>query len=352
MSATGLPAGRLAASRRPRALLLLLLVGFALLCGAALWSLCIGRYPLDGATVLRILASRLLPLDRDWSQVQDSIVINARAPRAVMAMICGAGLAMTGAALQGVFRNPLVSPHILGVSAGASFGGALAILLGLTGFAMIGTAFAMGCVTLLIVALLARVGGRSASIAVVLTGIIVGSLFGSLVSLLKFVADADTSLPAIVFWLMGSFAASSWDRLALAAPAILAGLAVILGMRFRINLLSLGEEEAQALGMSVERDRWIVFLGVCLVEGAIVSFCGVVGWVGLIVPHAARMLVGADQRRLLPISALLGAIFMLLVDTLARSVTAAEIPIGVLTSIIGAPVFAALLRRRYRTGLS
>jgi iron complex transport system permease protein len=350
MSAGSLPVGRLNALRRPGALLLLLLIGCALLLSTAIWSLCVGRYPLVVETVLRILASRILPIAHDWSDVQERIVVSVRAPRVMMAMLAGAGLAMAGAAMQGVFRNPLVSPHILGVSSGASFGGALAILLGLTGFAMIGSAFVAGCLTLMLVAMLARVAGRSTSISVVLTGIIVGSLFGSLVSLLKFVADADSTLPAIVFWLMGSFASSSWDGIVLAGPAILVALAVIYGMRFRINVLSLGEEEARALGIPTERDRWIVFLGVCLVEGAVVAFCGVIGWVGLIIPHAARMLVGADQRVLLPASALLGAIFMVLVDTLARSVTAAEIPVGILTSIIGAPVFAALLRRRQKAG--
>lgn len=350
MSAGSLPVGRLNALRRPGALLLLLLIGCALLLCTAIWSLCVGRYPLVVETVLRILASRILPIAHDWSDVQERIVVSVRLPRVMMAMLAGAGLAMVGAAMQGVFRNPLVSPHILGVSSGASFGGALAILLGLTGFAMIGSAFVAGCLTLMLVAMLARVAGRSTSISVVLTGIIVGSLFGSLVSLLKFVADADSTLPAIVFWLMGSFASSSWDGIVLAGPAILVALAVIYGMRFRINVLSLGEEEARALGIPTERDRWIVFLGVCLVEGAVVAFCGVIGWVGLIIPHAARMLVGADQRVLLPASALLGAIFMVLVDTLARSVTAAEIPVGILTSIIGAPVFAALLRRRQKAG--
>lgn len=350
MSAGSLPVGRLNALRRPGALLLLLLIGCALLLCTAIWSLCVGRYPLVVETVLRILGSRILPIAHDWSDVQERIVVSVRAPRVMMAMLAGAGLAMAGAAMQGVFRNPLVSPHILGVSSGASFGGALAILLGLTGFAMIGSAFVAGCLTLMLVAMLARVAGRSTSISVVLTGIIVGSLFGSLVSLLKFVADADSTLPAIVFWLMGSFASSSWDGIVLAGPAILVALAVIYGMRFRINVLSLGEEEARALGIPTERDRWIVFLGVCLVEGAVVAFCGVIGWVGLIIPHAARMLVGADQRVLLPASALLGAIFMVLVDTLARSVTAAEIPVGILTSIIGAPVFAALLRRRQKAG--
>jgi iron complex transport system permease protein len=178
--------------------------------------------------------------------------------------------------------------------------------------------------------------------------VVVAALFSALVSLLIVLADPETSLPGIVFWLMGSFAAATDAKLALAAPALLAGGALLLLMRFRINILSLGEDEARSLGLPVERDRWVVFLAVALVEATVVSFAGVIGWVGLVVPHAARFLVGPDHRLLLPASTLLGAAYLVAIDTLARTLTAAEIPLGVLTALVGAPVFALVLIRRQR----
>jgi iron complex transport system permease protein len=323
----------------------------AALGGMVLISLCAGRFPMPIETAAKILLSQIFPIERSWSDIQQSIVTLVRAPRALLAALSGAGLAICGAALQGVFRNPLVSPHILGVSSGASFGGALALLLGLSGGALIGGAFLAGCAALVLVGLLARVEGRSSVITVVLTGVVIAALFSALVSLTQFIAEPESSLPAIVFWLMGSFASAGWKRTAIAAPVLLVGIALVWSLRFRINLLSLGEEDARSLGVQVERDRWLVFLGIALVEATIVSFAGVIGWVGLVVPHAARMLVGPDHRILLPASALLGASYLLLIDTIARTSTSAEIPLGVITAIIGAPVFAVLLRHRLRREL-
>lgn len=325
-----------------------LLAVAGLFIAAVLTALCVGRFQIAPGKALAILASRFAPLTPDWTTLDERIVLLVRAPRIVLASLCGAGLALSGAALQGVFRNPLVAPQILGVSPGAAFGGALAILAGATGFALIGAAFAMGAAALALVGMLARVNGRSDTIMVVLTGIVVGAFFTALVSLVQFLADPNSSLPAIVFWLMGSFSAATWARVAVAAPVIAAGMALIWLMRFRINVLSLGEEEARALGLAVERDRWLVFAAVALIEGAAVSVAGVVGWVGLVVPHAARLLVGSDQRLLLPVAGVLGASYLLFVDSLARSATAAEIPLGVITAVVGAPVFAALLRQTRR----
>lgn len=328
------------------------LLAVAGLFGAAvLTALCVGRFQIAPEKALAILLSRVAPLTPDWSVMDERIVLLVRAPRIVLASLCGAGLALSGAALQGVFRNPLVAPQILGVSPGAAFGGALAILAGATGFALVGAAFAMGVAALALVGALARVEGRSDAVMVVLTGIVVGALFTALVSLVQFLADPNSSLPAIVFWLMGSFSAATWARVAVAAPAVAAGMALLWLMRFRINVLSLGEEEARALGLSVERDRWLVFAAVALIEGATVSVAGVIGWVGLVVPHAARLLVGSDQRLLLPVAGALGASYLLFVDSLARGATAAEIPLGVITAVVGAPVFAALLRQTRRKEL-
>jgi iron complex transport system permease protein len=324
----------------------------ALLFTAALTALCVGRFQIAPQKAIAILLSRVAPMTADWSVIDERIVLLVRAPRVLLAALCGAGLAISGAALQGVFRNPLVAPQILGVSPGAAFGGALAISLGFSGFALIGAAFGFGAFALMLVGLLARVDGRSDTVMLVLTGVVIGALFAALVSLLQFLADPNSSLPAIVFWLMGSFSAATWARVGVAAPGVLIGVAALWLLRFRINVLSLGEEEARALGLPVERDRWLVFAAVALIEGAAVAVAGVVGWVGLVVPHAARLLVGADQRALLPVSAALGASYLLLVDSLARSATAAEIPLGVITALIGAPAFAALLRQTRRKELA
>ncbi|CAN7232424.1 iron ABC transporter permease [Bosea sp. LjRoot9] len=326
-----------------------LAVGLGLVMVAAL---CAGRLSLSPGTVLGIVLSRIVPVDPSWSELQERIVLLVRLPRVLLTAICGAALAAAGAAMQGVLRNPLVSPHILGVSSGASFGGAVAILLGLSGWLLIGSAFLAGAAALLLVGAIARVDGRSGTVTVVLTGVIVAALFSALVSLTQFVAEPDSSLPAIVFWLMGSFATASWRQLAAAAPVLALALMLVLGLRFRINVLSLGEDDARALGLPVERDRWLVFLAVALMEATVVAFAGVIGWVGLVVPHAARMVAGEDHRLLIPASALLGASYLVLVDTIARTAVAAEIPLGVLTAIVGAPVFALLLRQRQRRELA
>ncbi|QKV18655.1 FecCD family ABC transporter permease [Oricola thermophila] len=319
-----------------------------LLVTAMLASLGLGRLSIPLPVVAGILGHTVLPVPETWSVLEERVVLLVRAPRVLIAALSGAGLAMCGAALQGIFRNPLVSPQILGISSGAAFGGALAILLGFTGAVLIGSAFVFGIAALVVVGLIARIDGRTETATIVLAGIIVGALFSALVSLLQFVADPDSSLPAIVGWLMGSFASATWGRLALAAPPILIGIVGFYLLRFRVNILSLGDDEARSFGVSVERDRWIFFALAALATGATVSVAGVIGWVGLVVPHAARLLVGEDNRVLVPASALLGGAYLVVIDTIARTATAAEIPLSVLTAIVGAPVFAVLLRRSWK----
>jgi len=318
----------------------------ALLAGAMLLALTAGRFPIDPLRAVEMLLAA--PFAGAPETMEERIVLLVRLPRVLLAALAGAGLAVAGAALQGVFRNPLVAPQVLGISPGAAFGGALAILLGISGALMVGLAFAFGLAALLAVGLLARIGGRTEIVTVILAGLVIGALFGALVSLLQFVADPNGSLPAIVYWLMGSFASATWERLGLAAPGISAGLVLLLALRFRLNLLSLDEAEARSLGVRPERERWLVFCLVAAIVGSQVAVSGIVGWIGLVIPHAARLLVGHDHRALLPAAALLGAAFLVIVDTLARTVTSAEIPLGVLTAIVGAPVFAVLLRRHYR----
>jgi iron complex transport system permease protein len=247
--------------------------------------------------------------------------------------------------LQGVFRNPLVDPHVIGVSSGAAFGGVLAILLGLGAAVLWVMAFGFGIGALLLVVVMSRKSGRSSLLMLVLAGIVVSALFSALVSLGTYFADPNDTLPAIVFWLMGSFASATPERALYMVPLVMLFAVPLLLMRFRINVLSLGDEDARALGLKVEPTRWLALCCVTGITAASVANSGIIGWVGLVIPHFARTLVGPDHGRLLPAAALLGAIFMLLVDTLARTMIAAEIPLGVLTAIVGAPVFLILLHR-------
>ncbi len=322
------------------------LAAFAVLLGAAMLAgICLGRLPIAPAAVLDSVGTWLA--GDPAVTLEERIVLLVRAPRILISALAGVGLAMAGAALQGLFRNPLVSPDILGITAGAAFGGALAILIGESSMVLIGSAFAFGVVALLLVGFISRVDGRSDTMTVVLAGIVVAAMFTALVSLVQFVADPDSTLPAIVAWLMGSFASTTWFRVMVAAPPILVGMAGLLLLRFRVNVLSLGEDEAKSFGIRVQRERWIIFLLVALISGGVVSVSGIVGWVGLVIPHAARLLVGPDHRILVPASGLLGGAYLVMIDTIARNATAVEIPLGVLTAAIGAPIFAILLRRVY-----
>ena len=322
------------------------LVVFAVLIGVAMLAgICLGRLSLAPTGVFDGIMSsaRGAPIEA----LEERIVLLVRAPRVLIAALSGMGLAIAGAALQGLFRNPLVSPDILGITAGAAFGGALAILLGESNTVLIGSAFAFGVVALLLVGLISRVDGRSDTMTVVLAGVVVAAMFTAFVSLIQFVADPDSTLPAIVAWLMGSFASTTWFRVGVAAPPVLIGAAGLMLLRFRVNLLSLGEDEAKSFGIRVQRERWIIFLLVALIAGGVVSVSGIVGWVGLVIPHAARLLVGPDHRILIPASGLLGGAYLVAIDTIARNASAGEIPLGVLTAAVGAPIFAILLRRMY-----
>jgi iron complex transport system permease protein len=239
---------------------------------------------------------------------------------------------------------------VIGVSSGAAFGGVLAILLGLGAVALWSMAFAVGLAALLLVVVMSRKAGRSSVLMLVLAGVVVSALFSALVSLATYFADPNDTLPAIVFWLMGSFASATPQRAFYMLPVVALFAVPLLLMRFRINILSLGDEEARALGLRVERTRWLALGCVTGITAASVANSGIIGWVGLVVPHFARALVGPDHRLLLPASALLGASFMLVVDLMARSLIAAEIPLGVLTAIVGAPVFMVLLQRTQNGG--
>ncbi|OWJ83739.1 iron ABC transporter permease [Haematobacter missouriensis] len=322
-----------------RGLVPLLVVGViaALLAGVV-----IGPYPLSLRQILLGLAG--------GGDVQASTVLwNIRLPRVLAAALVGAALAAAGAAYQTAFRNPLVSPDILGVSAGAGFGAVLGILLGLPVMAIQMAGFAGGLVTVALVVLLAlslRGGGQV--LIMVLCGIALGALAGGGISLVKLLADPEQQLPAITFWLMGSLAGAKRADVAAALPAILCGLAPLILLRWRIGLLALGDDEARSMGVEAARLRLLVIVSATLMTSAAVALAGVIGWVGLMVPHMARLLTGPRFDRLLPAATLIGAGFMVLVDVAARSIALIEVPLGILTAVLGAPIFVWLLARGAR----
>ncbi len=287
-----------------------------------------------------------------WGNGEHSAVSLIRAPRALLAVLVGSALALSGAVLQALFRNPLVSPDIVGVSSAASFGGVLAILLGWGGFALMGGSFLFGLLAAGLVMILSRLRTSSPTLTIVLGGIVISALFNAFVSLVTYLADPYTTLPSITFWLMGSFATATWTQVGWAVAHIMVGTIVVLALRWRLNVLSLGDEEALALHVRPVPLRLVLLIAVSMLTATTVAVSGVIGWVGLVIPHLVRLVTSGDNRTLLPASALLGGLYMLAVDTLARSVAEVEVPVGILTAIIGAPVFVLLLVRRARTGAS
>lgn len=317
-----------------------------LLVFCAVYSITVGRYDIAMWDVGRILWDNLIPAQAPgWTQVQADVVEVVRLPRILAALLIGAGLAISGAALQGLFRNPLVDPSIIGVTSGAGFGGTVAILLIGGGYPVLAAAFACGIGSLLVVKALASVKGRTSTLTLVLAGVIVSAFFEAAISIVKLLADPQQKLPAITYWLMGSIAATNYRDLVLITLAIVPPSIVIFLLRYQINILSLGEDKARALGSPIELVQWTVFAAVSVISAGVVATSGIIGWVGLVIPHAARALVGPDHGRLLPVSALIGAIYLLLVDNVARTATIAELPIGIITALIGVPFFAVILRR-------
>ena len=317
----------------PAALILLVLV-----------SLGIGRYPVALADVFSVLAAKLFGGASVLDPTVATVVWQVRLPRVLGALVVGAGLAAAGATYQGLFRNPLVSPDILGVSAGASLGAVLGIVLALPVAAIQGLAFAGGLAAVgSVYAVGLAVRRHDPVLTLVLAGVAVGALLGAGISLLKVLADPYNQLPAITYWLLGSLASASLGDVAAILPAILIGLVPLVLLRWRMNLMSLGEEEARALGVETRALRPVLIAAATLVTAAAVSVTGVIGWIGLLVPHVARLLVGPDFRRLLPASLILGAGYLLAVDLVARTIAPIEVPLGILTALIGAPFFLWLL---------
>lgn len=312
-------------------------------------SLSLGRFEISLAETCRVLLSVVLPIQPDWTPQAEAVILDVRLPRVVAGILVGSGLALSGAAFQGMFRNPLVSPHLLGVASGAGFGAALAILVGARFVLIEAVSFTCGLVAVGFTWLLSRTSRGTPILMLVLSGIVVGALFGALTSLVKYVADPLNRMPAITFWLLGSLNAVALPDLVVAGPVFIVASAVLLLIRWRINLLALGEEDARALGVRTERMKATIVVCATVITATAVSISGIIGWIGLVIPHMGRLVVGPDHKHLLPASWLIGASYLVIVDLASRTLLGAEIPIGILTAVVGAPVFAYLLRRN-RTG--
>ncbi len=312
---------------------------------AFLISFTLGRYGISIPEILTVFFSKIFGLEATWPATIETVIFKVRIPRILAAMLVGSALSMSGASYQGLFKNPMVSPDLLGASSGAGFGAAVGILMsfGIVGIQVSSFLFGLGAValTFLISTIIGR--GNNAVLVLVLTGMVVSTLFSSFISLSKYLADPYSKLPAITFWLMGGLSTISMKDVNMILVPILLGAVPLLLLSWKLNVLSFGEEEAKALGIDTSRLRFVIIICSTLLTAASVSVCGMIGWVGLVIPHLARMLVGPNYKVLLPASLLIGSTFLLLVDDVARSIFPLEIPLGILTSLIGAPFFIYLL---------
>ena len=310
-------------------------------------SLFLGRYVVPPAQVMQILGNKFLGLNFDplWTSSAETVILQVRLPRAIMAALIGAGLSMSGASFQGMFQNPLVSPFILGVSAGASFGAAMGLVLELPALAVQGLAFVFGILAVGLAYFLAHIYKATPILMLVLSGMVVSAFFQSLLSLIKFVADDEEKLPAITFWLMGSLGSIEVKDLTIAVIPITLSMIVLYLLRWKLNVLSMGDRESRSLGVNNELMKGIIIIVTTVITSTAVAFSGIIGWVGQVIPHFCRMIVGPDHRVLIPATMLVGAGYLILIDNFCRLLTANEIPLGILTAMVGAPVFAYLLRK-------
>ena len=318
----------------------------ALLIVCVLASFLLGRYPVPLRELFGILGSRVFPVEKFWTGAMETAVINVRLPRVLMSVLVGACLSAAGAAYQGVFQNPMAAPDILGASAGAGFGAALGIFLGLSSAGITFFAFVMSLITVALVFFISQHTRGERVMGLILAGIMISSLFQAGTSFIKLVADPTNKLPAITYWLMGSLVGATNRELSFVIWPMLLGILPLLLLRWRLNVITLGDDEARSLGVDAGRVRLVTVFCATLITAASVSVSGMIGWVGLVIPHMMRRLVGSDYRYLLPASLLGGGLFMLVVDNFSRSLTSTEIPIGILTAFIGAPFFLLLITRR------
>lgn len=323
-------------------------VATAVLVALFFASFMIGQYPIDPGGVLNVIGAKLLGFECSEPAMAQTIVWKVRLPRIVAAVLIGAALAVAGAVYQGLFKNPMVSPDILGASSGAGFGAALALLLSLPYLAVQGGAFLFGILAVGLAYLICqRVSrGKDAVLMLILGGMVVSTLFSSFTTLVKYVADPDSKLPEITYWLMGSLASVSQRDILLMLVPLAVGTVPAFLMRWRLNVMVFGDEEAQSMGLNVKRIRAVLIVCATLLTAASVAVAGMIGWIGLIIPHMCRFIVGPNYRDLVPMSLLTGGVFLLVVDCLARTLFTTEIPLGILTSLIGAPFFVYLLFKR------
>jgi len=304
----------------------------------------IGRYSISIGQILNTLLPEGLAMEEVDPNVR-TVIYTIRLPRVLLAVLAGAGLAVSGTAFQSLFSNPLATPDTLGVATGASFGATFGIMMGMGTIGIQSCAFVAGLACVALVYFISRVKGESSMIMIILAGMVISSLFEAMVSLIKYAADPQDQLPQITFWLMGSLAGIGFDDLMLGSPFILVGIVVIFLMRWKMNTLSLHEDEAKSLGVNVKVVRFVIIVAAALITASVVSLCGKIGWVGLLIPHISRMVFGNNNKSVVPVSIGLGAIFMVIIDTIARSAIASELPISILTAVIGAPFFIILLRK-------
>lgn len=313
-------------------------------------SLTLGRYQISAIEVVRVLLSPIFPqMAEGIPEIARQLILQIRVPRVLAALLIGASYGSTGAAFQAIFKNPLVDSNILGVTSGAGFGAAIAILLMGSTWQIQLSAFIFGLIAVSLSFFGSRLYKATPLLVLTLMGILIGSLFNSLTSLLKYVADPLDSLPAITFWLLGSLTNITWRSMPVLMIITLIGLIFLWLVRWRMNILSLGDDEAKSLGVDPVHMKLLIIIFTTLMTAVAVSVSGVIGWIGLVIPHAGRMIVGPDHKRLLPVSVGLGAAFMILIDNIARTLLPGEIPLGVLTGMIGVPLLIILLRRN-RTG--
>lgn len=321
---------------------------FLLLAFTFLISFRIGRYPIPINLLIKVFASKVLPITREWDSIIETVIFQIRLPRIIAGILVGASLSVAGAVYQGIFKNPLVSPDILGVSSGAGLGAALGILLSFSKIGIQLSAFIFGILSVFLVYIFSKSIKENPILSMLIVGVLIGSVFTSLTSLAKYLADSDNKLPAISFWLMGGLSDVFMKDLEIIWLPIVLGILPLYLLRWRINILSMDEDEAKTLGLDTRKIRFIIVVCSTLITATAVSISGLVGWVGLLIPHLARLIVGPDYDQLLPASMLLGASYLLGVDNLSRALTSVEIPLGIMTSLIGVPIFLVILINKHK----
>ncbi|WP_069875696.1 iron ABC transporter permease [Fusibacter sp. 3D3] len=320
---------------------LIVILGIVLIC-----SFCLGRYHIGFVDLSKILFSRIIPMDKTWTNQMEAVVLNIRLPRIILSCLVGSCLSVAGVSYQGVFQNPMASPDLLGATSGAAFGAALAILFGASSVLISASAFLFSLTTVGVVFAIGRKAPGNPVVNLILAGIMISSLFTAGTSFIKLVADPTNQLPSITYWLMGSFSGAKQHEIIFVAVPMLMGMVPLMGMRWRLNLLAMGDESCESMGVNPDEMRLIVILASTIITAASVSVSGMIGWVGLVIPHLCRKVIGSDYKYLTPTCMIIGAIFMLGVDNISRNLLETEIPIGILTAFIGAPFFIYLIFRR------